>query len=103
MGGLSTEPPERTLEAKRLVYLPAACRAIISGSGTIIDGSLRLKVRSTGRVDVVGVVRSTGIPCGDDVLKRVAGDLWYLWLPNSDYPAPVELIQPITLTEKSDR
>ena len=99
-GGLSLEPPERVLEADRLVYLEAGCRALIRGSGTVIRGSVRLKVRSNGLADVVDVVRSTGFPCGDEVLERMAGDLWYRWLPNEDFPAPVELIQPVSFAEK---
>ena len=34
------------------------------------------------------------------MLRRVAGDLWYRWLPNEEFPAPVELIQPLSFTEK---
>ncbi len=98
-GGFSPEPPERVLEADRLVYLEAGCRALIRGSGTVIRGSVRLRVRSNGLADALNVVRSTGEPCGDEVLKRVAGDLWYRWLPNEDFPAPVELIQPVSFAE----
>ncbi len=99
-GGLSLEPPARVLEADRLVYLEAGCRALISGSRTVIRGSVRLRVRSNGLTDVLDVVRSTGEPCGDEVLERVAGDLWYRWLPNEDFPAPVELIQPVSFAER---
>ena len=99
-GEVSLEPPERVLEAERIVYLSPDCRAIIRGSGTIIRGSVRLRVRSTGLVDVMGVVRSTGIPCGDAVMETVAGELWYRWLPNEDFPAPVELVQTVSLAEK---
>lgn len=99
-GELSLEPPERVLEADRLVYLEAGCRALIAGSGTVIRGSVRLRVRSNGLADVLDVVRSTGERCGDEVLERVAGDLWYRWLPNEDFPAPVELIQPVSFAER---
>ena len=99
-GGISFEPPERVLEVDRLVYLPAGCRALIGGSGAIVHGSVRLAVNDTGRTDVRGIFRSTGFPCGDAVLQRIAGDLWYRWLPNDEFPAPVELIQPLSFTEK---
>jgi len=48
-------------------------------------------------------VRSSGIRCADDLLERVAGDLLYHWLPSEDFPAPVELTQPMRLSEKTDR
>ena len=99
-GGISFEPPERVLEVDRLVYLPAGCRALIRGSGAIVRGSVRLAVDDTGRTDVRGIFRSTGFPCGDAVLQRIAGDLWYRWLPNDEFPAPVELVQPLSFTEK---
>ena len=102
-GGVSVEPPERYLETERLVHVPAACRFAIRSSGNDIRGSVRLRVRVTGRVDVTGVVRSSGIRCADDVLERVAGDLRYHWLPNEDFPAPVELTQPMKLSERTDR
>lgn len=99
-GGVSLEPPERYLEVDRLVYLPSGCRALIRGSGAIVRGSVRLAVDETGRTDVRGISQSTGFPCGDAVLQRIAGDLWYRWLPNDEFPAPVELIQPLSFTEK---
>lgn len=99
-GGISFEPPERVLEVDRLVYLPAGCQALIRGSGAIVRGSVRLVVDDTGRTDVRDIFRSTGFPCGDAVLQRIAGDLWYRWLPNDEFPAPVELVQPLSFTEK---
>ena len=99
-GGVSLEPPERHLEVDRLVFLPAGCRALIRGSGAIVRGSVRLAVDETGRTDVRSISQSTGFPCGDAVLRRIAGDLWCRWLPNEEFPAPVELIQPLSFTEK---
>lgn len=100
VGGISIEPPERYLEVDRLVYLPSGCEALIRGSGTIVRGSVRLAVNETGRTDVRGIFQSTGHACADAVLQRIAGDLWYRWLPNDEFPAPVELIQPLSFTEK---
>lgn len=34
-------------------------------------------------------------------LERVAGDLWYRFLPNDSFPAPVEVIQPMVFREKA--
>ena len=97
MGGISVEPPEWILEVDRLVYLPGNCKALVKGSGAIVRGSVRLRVDETGRVDVRGIFQSAGFPCGDAVLQRIAGDLWYRWLPNDEFPAPVELIQPLVV------
>ncbi|MDE2983035.1 MAG: hypothetical protein OXU74_17730 [Gemmatimonadota bacterium] len=102
-GRVSVEPPERFLETERLVHVPAACLAVIRSSGNDIRGSVRLRVKVTGRVDVTGVVRSSGIRCADDLLERVAGDLLYHWLPSGDFPAPVQLTQPMRLSENTDR
>ena len=99
-GVFALEPPERVLEADRLVFLAPGCRAIIVGSGAVIRGTVRLAVRSNGLADVVGVVRSTGSDCGDAAMERVAGDLWYRWLPSDEFPAPVELIQAVTIAER---
>ena len=52
-----------------------------------------------GRTDDVEIEQSTGDACADEVLSRVAGDLWYRWLPSEEFPAPVDLVQPITLAE----
>lgn len=47
-----------------------------------------------------GKFQSSGFPCGDAVLQRIAGDLWYRWLPNDEFPPPVELVQTLSFTEK---
>lgn len=99
-GGISVEPPERVLEVDRLVYLPGNCKALVKGSGATVGGSVRLAVNETGRTDVRGISQSTGYPCADAVLQRIAGDLWYRWLPSDEFPAPVELVQPLSFREK---
>ena len=99
-GGISVEPPERFLEVDRLVILPGNCKALVKGSGAVVRGSVRLAVDETGRTDVRSVHQSTGYPCADVVLWRIAGDLWYRWLPNDEFPAPVELVQPLSFREK---
>ena len=98
-GMLSREPPERVLEADRVLELPTECATLTQEGRTPAYGRVRLQVRPSGRADVVGLVESTGDECGDDVIKTVAGDLLYHWLPSERFPAPVDLIQPVTLTQ----
>lgn len=102
IGGLSLDPPTRVLSAQRAVFLPASCRGIIEGVGRIFRGSVQLEVEATGRAQAVRVEQSTGARCADDVLTRVAGDLWYQWLPDDRFPPPVHLIQPMTFVEIAD-
>jgi hypothetical protein len=98
-GGLAFEPPERVHEEGRAVFVTLGCKRLIEGSTDVHHGTVRLTVLETGLVEVQGVVESTGSRCGDDVIARVAGDLWYRWLPNDDFPAPVEVVQPLTFAE----
>ncbi len=95
-GRLNLEPPERVLEEGRAVFVSANCKRLIEESTDVMHGTVRLSVLETGLVDVIGVVESTGTVCGDYVIERVAGDLLYRWLPNDEFPAPVELVQPLT-------
>lgn len=101
-GGVSFEPPTRVLSTQRAVFLPASCRVIVEGANQVFSGSVQLEVTATGRVQAVTVERSTGARCADDVLTRVAGDLWYRWLPDERFPPPVRLTQPMTFVEIAD-
>lgn len=94
-----TEPPERFLEAERLVLFPEDCPPLLLAGNAALLGRVRLLVNPSGRTRVVDVATSTGNPCGDEVMTIVADALWYHWLPSDDYPAPVQLTQPITITE----
>lgn len=96
-GSTWTEPPDRVLPAERGVRLEGACSALLREGGTPLRGRVRLRVRASGRVDVLGLPRGTGEDCGDRILREVAADLWYHWLPNERFPAPVDLVQPVTL------
>ncbi len=98
-GTLSREPPERVLEADRVLQLPTECATLSQEGRTPAYGRVRLRVRPSGRADVIGIAQSTGDECGDDVIETVAGDLLYHWLPSERFPAPVDLIQPVTLTQ----
>lgn len=87
------EPSDRTLQAGREVSLPAYC----VGRAQSVEGEVRLRVNGEGRVDQVRIEEGSGTTCGDEALRRVAGDLWYRWLPDARFPAPVDLIQPVSL------
>ena len=96
-GTIAREAPDRVLEAKRILRMPPACLSrdvvpVAPGSGEV-----RLTVNARGRIDLVVLTRSTGDLCWDQVATRVAGDLWYRWLPNDGFPAPLELLQPLTV------
>lgn len=53
-----------------------------------------LRIKASGRVDVMGLASGTGDPCADGTPAEVAGALWYHWLPNDRAPAPVLVEQP---------
>ncbi len=93
------EPDDHVLEAQQLANLPPDCSAFSEAGHAPVHGSARLVVNADGYVNVVGVMESTGDACGDDVLEGIADALHYHWLPNDRFPAPVELVQPITLAQ----
>lgn len=95
-GSTAREPDDRVLAAKRLMQVPPIClsRAVPSAPGA---GEIRLTVNAAGRVDLAELTQSLGDACWDRVALRVAADLWYRWLPNETYPAPVEVLQPLTV------
>ena len=93
-----TEPPDRFLEADRLVLMPEDCAVLAAERQAPFHGSVQLRVKASGRVDVAGMVESTGASCVDAVLQTVAGDLWYHWLPDERFPPPVDVTQPMSLT-----
>ena len=95
-GSLNLEPPERVHGEGRAVFVSAGCKRLIEESADVFYGTVRLSVLETGLVQVAGVVESSGTVCGDYVIERVAADLLYRWLPNDEFPAPVELVQPLT-------
>lgn len=92
-----TEPAERVLEAGRIVRLSPECEGY--GLGAPLSGSARLRVDGAGYAMDVEVAESTGEPCADEALTIVADALRYHWLPNERFPAPVEVVQPVTLVE----
>jgi hypothetical protein len=87
------------LEARPILELPDDCADLVPTGREPMSGLVRLRVPVDGRVDRVQLTQSTGDDCGDRVILAVADALLYRWLPNDQFPAPVDLIQPITLRE----
>jgi len=98
-GGIFVEPADRVLETSRIMSLPTGCAGLVAEGRMPARGEVRLTVVASGRALVGGIEDSTGDPCADQVLAALAGDLLYRWIPNDRFPAPVELIQPVTLTQ----
>lgn len=96
-GTLAHEPDDRVLEAARLLGMPPICLSREIPPRGPGSGEVRLVVNENGRIDRAALHESTGDSCWDAVAVRVAGQLWYRWLPSDDFPAPVELLQPITV------
>lgn len=101
-GAVVQEPSERRLQVVRLMRLPANCDALRQVPELLIRGSVRLRVDPGGYAEVMEVVESTGYTCADQMLVELAGDLQYHWLPSERFPAPVHLVQPVTLVEVVD-
>lgn len=93
------EPAERVLNTKRLAELPPLCLELAAEGTRPLHGRVRLSVGPAGYAQVEELITSTGSTCGDFVIRNVAGSLRYHWLPDSRFPAPVDLVQPVTLVE----
>lgn len=101
-GTVVQEPPERRLQVVRLMRLPANCDVLHQTPELLVRGSVRIRVDPGGYAKAVEVAESTGHACADQVIMRLAGDLQYHWLPSERFPAPVDLVQPVTLVEAVD-
>ncbi len=100
-GSYRTQPAERFLDHEGVtlgsLQVELLCAdAFLPGSGPR-DGAVRLRVGITGHASAPELEESTGDPCADAAIVAAAGALWYRWLPNLEYPAPVELVQPVRL------
>jgi len=91
------EPADRVLQTVRLIELPPLCAAMAGDQPISLRGSVHLQVNVEGHAAVVELVEGTGTACGDHLLRSVAGDLRYHWLPTSRFPAPLDLVQPVRL------
>jgi len=98
-GTLVQEPPERRLQVVRLTRLPADCDVLGQAPERLIRGSVKLRVDPGGYAKAAELATSTGHRCADAMIVDIAGDLQYHWLPSERFPAPVELVQPVTLVE----
>ena len=92
-----TAPPERFLEADRPIRLPDRCLHLAGNTQPRRVARVGLRIKPSGRVDVLGMVSGTGSSCADDIIAEAAGALWYHWLPNDRFPAPLDVEQPVTL------
>lgn len=92
-----TAPPDRVLSAEREARLEANCLAVGREGRLPLRIVVHLRVRPSGRVDVRGLSDGEGDPCGARIIQEAAGALWYRWLPDERFPAPVEVVQPVTL------
>lgn len=98
-GSALREPPDRILRAARVTELPPLCVHLASELRLPQSGAIRLQVNAAGHAEVVEVFESTGDPCVDNILANTADALRYHWLPDERFPAPVLLVQPVTLVE----
>lgn len=98
-GTVQEEPPDRVLDVGRVLWMRPECTAALVGRGGALSGRVRLQVGAAGRVEMAQLIDGTGDACGDETILRVANVLWYHWLPDERYPAPVRLEQPIELAD----
>lgn len=93
------EPAGRVLSTQVSITPPSGCDiedwAPTSGVGS---GVVHVRVRDSGHAEAVAISTSAGSYCWDAVLSDLAGDLLYRWLPSGDFPAPVDVFQPLTVT-----
>lgn len=98
-GSLFQEPPERFLDAEVVdvgnIQLSRACRRAQIDWERPRAGSLAVEVNASGRVASAEVERSSGDRCADEVLVAIAASVWYQWLPNDRFAAPVRVVQPV--------
>lgn len=92
------EPAGRVLSSEIAVALPPGCVLADLGPTGMGSGVVRLAVSETGHADAVEVVETSGSWCWDGMLGKVAGSLLYRWLPSERFPAPVDVLQPVTVS-----
>ena len=97
-GARWVEPREHRLLAQRLTRLPPECDAFVWTADDQLDGRVWVRVDTAGYAHVDRIDRGTGEVCGDAVVRRVAGALRYHWLPTDRFPAPVEVLQPVSIS-----
>jgi len=98
-GSISREPLERFLGVDRILNLKTECQTLTLQGETLARGSVYLRVGKSGHAGFQRIHESTGHECADQVIAGAAAALRYDWLPNERFPAPVDLIQPVTVLE----
>jgi hypothetical protein len=100
------EPPERVLEARNVelleINLPPECGTRERRGIVPAQARIRLELNAAGRVAKAELAPTTGNSCRDGMMTAIAERLWYHWLPNRTFAAPVELIQPMTVVAAVD-
>lgn len=98
-GTVRREPPERVLEVYAVAVassvLPHRCHLRNEFDVLPAEGRVRVQVDGGGLVVWDRIEESDGDVCRDALLTTMSGSLWYQWIPNDRFPAPVELIQPV--------
>lgn len=97
------EPATRVLRVQDVeisdLREPVACDGRTLESIVPTSGRVRVRLAESGRVTVATIAESTGDACRDDILTAIAASVWYHWIPNDRFPAPVDLVQPLSVTE----
>lgn len=96
-GNLVRKPEDRELGTARMVRLPSGCGDL--GPLLPAEGRVQIRAWGSGHTDIIDLIEGTGSECGDQIITAVSDALWYRWLPNERFPAPVDLIQPVRLIE----
>lgn len=104
-GSVHVEPAGRVLEADNVkisdLRQPLSCDGRTVASIVPTSGRVRLQVNESGRVAAAEITRSTGDACRDEILTNIASALWYQWIPNDQFPAPLDVVQPLSVAESS--
>jgi hypothetical protein len=104
-GSLHVEPASRVLEADNVkisdLRQPESCNGRTVASIVPTAGRVQVQVNESGRVAMAEIARSTGDACRDAILTDIASALWYQWIPNDRFPAPLDLVQPLRVAEAS--
>lgn len=105
-GTVRREPPERVLEVYAVAVarsaLPRRCHLRNESEVLPAEGRVRVQVDGGGLVVWDRIEQSEGDECGNALLTTLSGSLWYQWIPNDRFPAPVELIQPVRVVAAAE-
>lgn len=105
-GTIRREPPERVLEVYAVAVarsaLPRGCHLRNESEVLPAEGRVRVQVDGGGLVVWDRIEQSDGDACGNALLTMLSGSLWYQWIPNDRFPAPVELIQPVRVVAAAE-